>query len=152
MEGKIKKIVLLSLFLALSIFVMSFYFAKNACAADNDLIITEIMYDPDSTDTGKEWVELYNNGKNDIKIKSGSCGAFCWRFIDQFKDGLPTPSHRHTFSEDATIKSKEFLIVANDKDTFKQNYPYYTGNVIKSSFSLPNEESAFSYAQCMIER
>jgi len=143
MEGRIRKI--LFAFILLTVFLVGFCFFINlAFAADSDLIITEIMYDPNGTDTGKEWVELYSKGADDIKIKSGSCSTNCWRFIDQFKDGLPNSSHRHTFSEDEIIKPTEFLIFATDKDTFRQNYPDYTGKLIKSSFSLLNEGSALA--------
>lgn len=127
-----------------AVFLVGFFFFSISIAADTDLIITEIMFDPDGSDSGREWIELYNPTESDIKIKSGTCTTSCWRFIDQFKEGMPDSSHRHSFSEDATIKPKEFLIVANDKNLFLENHPEYAGPVAKSSFSLPNESSTLA--------
>lgn len=148
MEGIRKKNRIFFILLLPTIFLVGFYFPKYmASATGDDLIITEIMYDPDGTDTGHEWVELYNPGDNSVEIKSGSCSTTCWRFIDQFKNDLPDATHRHTFSENAIVKPKDFLIVASDKEKFKETYPVFTGNLIKSSFSLSNDGSTLALSK-----
>lgn len=44
--------------------VFSFASAQNV----SGVFINEIMYDPEGRDTGKEWIELYNNSENDIDL------------------------------------------------------------------------------------
>ena len=39
------------------------------------VIISEIMYDPQGTDTDHEWVELYNSGSDAVEITKD------WRFV-----------------------------------------------------------------------
>ena len=34
-----------------------------------NVVINELLYDPDGTDTGYEWLELYNNGNADIDLE-----------------------------------------------------------------------------------
>jgi len=38
--------------------IIAFLFWANL--ANAQIIITEIMYNPEGSDTGKEWVEIYN--------------------------------------------------------------------------------------------
>lgn len=33
-----------------------------------DVVINEVLYDPDGTDTGKEYIRLYNNGDSDVDL------------------------------------------------------------------------------------
>ena len=39
------------------------------------IIVSEIMYDPQGTDTDHEWVELYNTGSDTVEITKD------WRFV-----------------------------------------------------------------------
>jgi len=144
MKNVMKNIIFIFV-LSSSIAIGVFCWANFARAADSNLIITEVMYDPEGTDTGHEWVEVYNNNPDSITIKSGS-SATSWRFIDQFQNNLPSTSHKHTFSGDITVKSHEFLIISNNPDIFQQDYPDndFTGKVVKASFSLPNSESTIA--------
>lgn len=43
-----------------SVLLFNFIFAN--------VVINEVMYDPKGDDTGKEWIELYNNGNEDINL------------------------------------------------------------------------------------
>ncbi|MFO7660877.1 MAG: lamin tail domain-containing protein [Candidatus Cloacimonadaceae bacterium] len=40
-----------------------------ACRLSSSIVINEIMYDPVGTDTGYEWIELYNNGNSDLNLE-----------------------------------------------------------------------------------
>ena len=42
--------------------------------ANAGLILSEVMYDPSSTDNGYEWVELFNNSPNTIDLSGFSLG------------------------------------------------------------------------------
>lgn len=88
------------------------------------VIINEIMYDAPQfvKDTNGEWVELYNPNEVDIDISN-------WRFNDGVKDKI--------IPAGTTIKSDEYLVLAEDNDTFK-NYGYQDlfTLVIIGNFSL----------------
>jgi hypothetical protein len=48
------------------------------------VVINEIMYDPAGTDTGYEWIELYNNGDADIDLEGAKIQAGGAVFADIF--------------------------------------------------------------------
>jgi len=118
-------------------------FMAPVFAASDDLTITEIMYDPEDTDTGNEWLEVFNRGTEELLLKGGAASS-SWRFIDQFKDGLPQDGHKHTLSADVSLGPEEFLIISNNPANFLLNYPGYSGKIVKSSFSLLNESSSLA--------
>jgi hypothetical protein len=122
-----------------------FFAAESARAADNDLIITEIMYDPKGSDTRHEWIEIYNSSSDEILIKGGISSS-SWRLIDQFQDDLPVSGHKHTFLADITINSHEFAIISSSPDVFQNDHPGddFSGKIIKSSFLLPNDGSSIA--------
>ncbi len=39
-----------------------------------EVIISEIMYDPQNTDTNREWVELFNNGSTAVSLSGWQFG------------------------------------------------------------------------------
>jgi len=137
MEGKNKKI-FVSFFILSTIATVVFYFLPNpALAADSDLLITEIMYDNGFSGNKHQWIEVFNNGEIDVSIKGGAT-ANSWRLNDQY----PDTTHKHTFSSDIVIKPKGFLITSPDPTTFALDYPDFSGNVIKASFSLLKTKEA----------
>ncbi len=107
--------------------------------AHASVVITEIMYDPEGSDTDREWVELHNNGSESITIIGGS-GNNTWRFYEVHSSG----PHNHTFSDESyqdtlTLTPDKYAVVVQNGDVFKANYPDYTGTIIVSSaFSLSN--------------
>ncbi len=105
-----------------------FFFGFNLTYAN--LIFTEVMYYPSDSDTTGEWVELYNNGGNNILIKSDkdSYGTSAWRF----KKGLTTEYYIN--SPDFTIGAGEYVVLADNSSLFV-NVLY---KVIDSSVSLSN--------------
>ncbi|HMB52202.1 MAG TPA: lamin tail domain-containing protein, partial [Thermoanaerobaculia bacterium] len=42
--------------------------------ATGDLVLSEVLYDPDSSDNGWEWIELYNNTEEDVCLTGLSLG------------------------------------------------------------------------------
>ncbi|HPI66985.1 MAG TPA: lamin tail domain-containing protein [bacterium] len=60
----LKKFIKNFLFLA-ALFGCGFLFSQPVTAA---VVINEIMYNPESTDSGKEWVELYNNSESEVDL------------------------------------------------------------------------------------
>src|SRR4051812_3486895 len=51
---------------ALTLFALAISFADSASRAE--VIISEIMYDPQNADTNREWVELFNTGTSSVNL------------------------------------------------------------------------------------
>lgn len=89
--------------------------------------ITEVMYDPSGSDTGREWVEVQNIGGSTIDFTT-------WKFfeanvnhgIDQL-DGYSVE-----------LNPGEYGVVVSDKAKFLVDFPNFVGKIFKSSFSLSN--------------
>jgi hypothetical protein len=91
------------------------------------LTITEIMYNPQGNDIGREWIEVFNNSLETINILSGKNG---WRIND---------GKNHLFEENLTVYPQEIFVIVQDKDLFLKDYPNFQGKVIQANFSLKNE-------------
>jgi len=91
------------------------------------LTITEIMYNPEGNDSGREWIEALNNTSETITILGGRNG---WRIND---------GKNHLFEENLTIFPGEIFIIVQDKNFFLKDYPNFQGKIIQANFSLKNE-------------
>lgn len=80
-----------NLLLLTTILLVVFFIPKIACA---DIVINEVLYDPDGIDTGKEYIRLYNNGDSDVDLTN-------W-------DLDPSSAPYFTFSS-FTLKAKSFV-------------------------------------------
>ncbi|MBN2368566.1 lamin tail domain-containing protein [Candidatus Woesearchaeota archaeon] len=108
-----RKIVLICLFFTLS-------YSVNA-----ELRISEIMYDPEGSDTGREWIELYNAGNDSINLSG-------WRFREAEVDhGISL------CSGNITLLPLEYMVAARDPEAFGYEYNI-SGMLMSSSFSLSN--------------
>ncbi len=117
---------------------VSFIFILSAAlpaAAHAAVSINEVMYNPQGTDAGREWVELYNSGSIDVTLVGGS-GKGSWRIVD---------SSNHTIVDPAggvgrgslVIPAGGYLVIATDPAVFVGEF---SGDysVAKSSLSLNN--------------
>ncbi len=92
--------------------------------------ITEIMYSLEGPDDPYEWVEIYNNGSNEIDISE-------WRFNDG-------DNHKFVISEEKggqgslVLASFSYAIIADDANTFISKYSSFSGTVIDTVMSLNN--------------
>ena len=92
----------------------------------NALSISEIMYDPQGTDSGREWVEIYNDTPSAVTLTS-------YKF---FESGV---NHGITvYSSASSIPSGEYGVIADNAQKFLVDYPNYTGVLYDSAFSLIN--------------
>ncbi len=91
--------------------------------------ITEIMYDLEGSDSGREWIEIFNSGAEDIDLKN-------WRFV------TGDTSHRINIENrkvlPAIVPSKSYAIFADNPDEFKKDNPIFSGTIFNGSFSLKN--------------
>lgn len=94
------------------------------------VVITEVMYDPEGADTGYEWVEIENRGSASVVIEEGKSG---WKF---FEDGT-----HHTLVRvrgETTLGAGAIGIIADNADNFLATNPSFNGALFDSSFSLKN--------------
>jgi len=99
-----------------------FLMAKSA----NAIVINEIMYNPDGTDSCREWIELYNNDSFDVDISA-------WKLYEN------DINHGLTVSQgDLVIPSNGYAVIADNCDSFLLDYPDFNEILIDSAFSLNN--------------
>lgn len=90
------------------------------------MIINEIMFDSPGTDTGREWIEIFNNTSSEIDLSS-------YKFFEN--------SVAHTLDlikGDAKMQSNSYAIIASDANLFIADYPDFSGTLFDSVFSLNN--------------
>ncbi len=117
-----------------------FLIARSADA----IVINEIMYNPDGTDTGREWIELYNNEALDVDISE-------WKLYEN------DVNHGLTVSQgDLVIPVNEYAVIADSADSFLLDYPDFNKTLVDSAFSLNNlgeliciKDSSLTLADCV---
>jgi hypothetical protein len=82
-----------------------------------DLVINEVMCNPDLDLSQTEWVELYNRSEDLISIKN-------WLLGDSIEQRLITP-------DEVIIEPKQFLIITEDKNKFRATYPEVDCEIIE---------------------
>jgi len=89
---------------------------------------SEINYDPIGSDTGHEWVEVYNDDMESIDFtKYKFCeGGSCHNI--------------KAFNESKEIEKNTFAILSSKPDIFLKEHENFSGIIFKSSFSLKNTE------------
>lgn len=95
-------------------------------SAHASLVISEIMYDLDGADSGREWVEITNDGGSPIDLTG-------YKFFEA------NTNHGLTVGQGSFILPLGgSLIIADDPAKFLIDWPGYTGSILDSSFSLSN--------------
>jgi len=89
--------------------------------------ITEVMYDPAGSTTGREWVEVQNISESSIDFTN-------WKFFEaNVNHGIASTTIEHI-----TIEPQEFVVITTDRSKFLVDFPSFAGKIFKSSFSLSN--------------
>jgi hypothetical protein len=95
-------------------------------------IITEIMYDPEGADTGREWVEIKNIGDQDVDVTT----------LKLLENNV---NHKITFfsGSGSILKSGEYAVIADNPEKFLIDWNQkfnraFTGLLFDSAFSLNN--------------
>ena len=94
------------------------------------LTINEIMYDLPGNDTGREWVEIFNEGDAAETIATGSSG---WRFYDGSNHILYAQPQ-----ESNTVAAGGFAIITASTSAFLAEHPEFSGTLFSSALSLGN--------------
>jgi uncharacterized protein YneR len=88
--------------------------------------ISEIMYDPAGSDSGHEWVEIYNNESIDTNLTG-------WKFLES------GTNHGITLENGSWILGVgKYAVIADDANTFLSDYSNYNGTLFDSTFDLSN--------------
>ncbi|MEK7588311.1 MAG: lamin tail domain-containing protein [Patescibacteria group bacterium] len=108
-------------FFFLSLFVFSFHVAYA------NILINEVMYDVEGTDTDREWIEVYNDGSESVDLST-------------YKLFEANTNHGLTLSSgDKNIPAGGYVIIVSDYSKFKIDWPSLSVSIFDSTFSLNNE-------------
>jgi len=92
----------------------------------SDIIINEIMYNPTNSDSGHEWIEIYNTSAENVDMTN-------WKFYEE------ETNHSLNLREGSIVlPSNNYAIIADDANQFMIDYADFTGTLFDSSFSLKN--------------
>lgn len=102
--------------------LITFCFLQSSFA----LQISEVMYDPAGSDTGHEWVEVYNDESTAVDLKT-------LKFFES------STAHGISFVSGAElIPPEQYAIIADNPAFFLQDNIGFNGSIFDSSFSLSN--------------
>jgi hypothetical protein len=104
-------------------FIAGLFMAAFPSVSHASVQITEIMYDLEGSDTGREWVEVTNRGDSAVDISA----------FRLFEGGV---NHRLTSVQGTTVLSAgASAIIADDTTKFLADWPAFSGSLFDSSFS-----------------
>lgn len=91
------------------------------------LVISEIMYDPQGTNTNRVWIEVFNDTDSAVNMTG-------WKF---FESGV---NHGITaYQGGASLPASGYAVIADSPIKFLADYPSYSGILLDSSFpTLPS--------------
>lgn len=104
-------------------------------AVHAQVVISEFVYDAPGSDTGAEWVELFNAGSSPIDLTK-------WKINDGSNHVLNVPPKNGGIGS-ITINSGAYIVLAADATFFEGQYPDIA-NVIDTTLSLPNTSGTVS--------
>lgn len=97
------------------------------------MAISEVMYDlPTGSDSGREWVEIYNGGTSSVKLTD-------WRLLEG------GTNHKITaVSGGENVQPDSYAVIAADALKFRTDWPQFSGQLFDSTFSLNNTGETIS--------
>lgn len=98
-------------------------FLPNILSAQ--IVITEVMYNPEGTDSGREWIEILNTGE-DINIEDY-----------KLYENDVSHSIKALIESENILKSNEYAVIVDNPDKFIADYGSEV-SVFDSAFSLNN--------------
>ncbi|MDI6778430.1 MAG: lamin tail domain-containing protein [Patescibacteria group bacterium] len=114
------------IFVLLSASAVGFFaWADSAQAADSNLIITEVMYDPVKNSSGEKinWIELYNPTNQNIDLVPGQrskTAPISWKMKIKYIDKLGILKENNctfTDAKTASLTPNEFLIISTKPES-----------------------------------
>ena len=109
-----------------------FFFIAFPSLVSAEIYINEIMYDLSGTETGREWIEIYNAGSDTIDLSS-------WKFFEG------NVNHSlNNISGGNNISAGGYAIISDDSSKFLIDWPNFSGILFDSAFSLNNTGESLS--------
>jgi len=99
-------------------------------AAFASVEITEVMYNPEGADSGREWVELKNTGNGAVSLDD-------WRLRENETDHRISTSSHADYTNSLQLQAGGFIVLADDPQAFAQDFPGVSA-VLDSAFTLVN--------------
>lgn len=97
-----------------------------------EVVITEVMYDPEGTDTGREWIEVMNAGGEAVNLT-------LWKVFES------SVAHKIAANgDDPMLPSGGYAVIADVPAKFLADNPGFSGRLFDSAFSFSNEGEALS--------
>jgi len=116
------------------ILLVGFYLMLLPALLRAQVVINEIMYDPEGTDTGREWIEVYNSGTSDVDLAT-------YKLLESNVNHKLVPI---TDTGISILKSRNFAILADNTEKFLIDFPDFAGLLFDSTFSLNNTGEPFA--------
>lgn len=104
-------------------------------SANAQVIISEFLYDAAGSDSGQEWVELFNAGSDTVDLTK-------WKINDGSNHVLNVPPKNGGIGS-IMLAPGAYIILADNAPNFIASYPSLA-NVIDSTLSLPNTSGTVS--------
>jgi hypothetical protein len=120
---------------ALAFLFIFISFCVLPSAARAAVVINEVMYNPEGSDSGREWVELYNDGSADATLVGGT-GKGSWRIADSANHSITDPAGG-VGRGSLVVPAGGYLVLASDPAVFMGEYSG-SYSVAKASLSLNN--------------
>lgn len=110
------------------IFLIIFLFVFCARSVLAGAVISEIMYDLDGSDSGREWIEIFNDDGDELDLSD-------WKIFEN-----ETNHKINLVDEDDSfiIHAGGYAIIADNVGNFLVDWPGFSGIIFDSAFSLKN--------------
>jgi len=95
-------------------------------AVSAQVMISEIMYDLEGTDSKREWIEILNTGSESVDLSG-------WRLFEN-----DTNHKLSLIQENGVLPAGMYAIIADNADSFLTDWTGFSGVLYDSSFSLKN--------------
>jgi len=120
------------------LFLILAFFAAGGqpVLAFSGVAITEIMYDLAGADDPHEWIEIHNFSSSSVDLTD-------WRFNDG-KNHLLLAPPENGGQGSLVISPGEYVIFADNAETFLSDHSNYSGSVIDTVLSLNNSSATLS--------
>ena len=109
-------------------FLLFILLVLSPLITNSQILITEVMYNPEGDDSGREWIEAINLGES-INVKTNKNG---WRIFDG--------KNRILKGENFIWNKNEIIIFVQNINKFLSEYPNVKNKLIEASFYLKNKE------------
>jgi len=112
------------------VFIATLIFSMTIVSAN--VVINEIMYNPSGSDTGREWIEVYNDESQEINLSG-------WKIYE-----AGTNHNLNLISGSWILNPGDYVIIADNDGNFLSENPDFSGTLFDSSFSLSNSNETIA--------